>query len=91
MNEGVRSVKWYMIPREIAIPYVLTEVKRSCEKLLGLKKEDVTGKKASEVYGTKPPYVDIYVLVAETGNSNILKPIFSQWVNIFPYLSSVLE
>ena len=77
MNEGVAVHKMVYDTPGNAIDYVITEVNPSYEKLLGLKKEDVTGKKASEVYGTKkPPYVDIYVLVAETGNSEHFETYF---------------
>lgn len=67
MNEGLAVHKIIYDIHGQAIDYFIIEVNPAYEKLLGLKKEDVIGRKASEVYGTnKPPYIDIYSLVVET-------------------------
>lgn len=67
MNEGLAVHKIIYNFHGKAIDYLITEVNPAYEKLLGLKEEDVIGRKASVVYGTnKPPYIDIYSLVVET-------------------------
>lgn len=51
-----------------AIDYVLTDINPAFEKITGLARSHVIGKKASDVYGTtEAPYLDIYAKVAATG------------------------
>ncbi len=50
------------------IDYRIIDTNPSYETTLGLKRRDVINKLASEIYGTNPPpYLDIYVRVAQTG------------------------
>jgi PAS domain S-box-containing protein len=52
------------------VDYIITDINPACEKILGLKKENVRGKRASEIYGTeKPPYLDIYGGVVTSGRA----------------------
>ncbi len=77
MNEGLAVHKIIYDVHGQAIDYFITEVNPAYEKLLGLKKEDVIGRKASEVYGTKKsPYIDIYSLVVETRSSEQFETYF---------------
>jgi PAS domain S-box-containing protein len=51
-----------------AVDYMVTDVNPSYEKITGLSKKQVIGKRASELYGTgEPPYLDIYAKVASSG------------------------
>ncbi|UCD81707.1 MAG: GAF domain-containing protein [Desulfobacterales bacterium] len=51
-----------------AVDYLILEVNSAYEKIVGLKKEAVVGKRASKIYGTgEPPFLDISAKVAESG------------------------
>src|SRR4030066_978238 len=51
-----------------AVDYIVTDVNPSYERIVGLTKKQVAGKKASELYGTgEPPYLDVFAKVASTG------------------------
>ena len=51
-----------------AIDYIITDVNPAFEKITGLKRDQVIGKKASAAYGTgEAPYLDPYAGVASTG------------------------
>ena len=53
---------------EKAVDYRILDANSRFEQILGLKKADVIGKPATEVYHTEEaPYLDIYKKVAETG------------------------
>jgi diguanylate cyclase (GGDEF)-like protein/PAS domain S-box-containing protein len=61
-----------------ATDYRIIDVNKSYESILGLKRRSVIGKKASKVYKTgKPPYLDIYTKVAESGKSTYFETYFS--------------
>jgi PAS domain S-box-containing protein len=50
-----------------AIDYVILDANPAYESIIGLRKEQVIGRKASEVYGTlEPPYLELYAKVATT-------------------------
>ncbi len=50
------------------IDYIINDVNPAYESITGLKRSEIIGIKASEIYGTEePPYIDIYSQVAETG------------------------
>jgi signal transduction histidine kinase len=69
MNEGVALHKILYNEKGKPVDYLITDVNPSYEDILGLKKDEVIGRRSSEVYGiNKPPYLDIYSKVAETGN-----------------------
>lgn len=52
------------------VDYKILDVNPSYESIVGIKKEEVIGQKASKIYGTgKPPFLDVYAKVAETGQS----------------------
>jgi PAS domain S-box-containing protein len=61
----------------IPIDYQILDVNPAYEKILGIKKEDVIGKLASEIYKTDIiPFFDIYAKVAETGISESFESFF---------------
>ena len=48
--------------------YVIVDINPAYEQIIGLKKDSVTGKKASDIYNSsEPPYLDIYNAVASSG------------------------
>ncbi|MGZ4857512.1 MAG: PAS domain-containing sensor histidine kinase, partial [Methanobacteriaceae archaeon] len=60
-----------------AIDYTINDINPAYEDITGLKRSEVIGKKASELYGTgKPPYMDIYSRVAESGEPEHFKTYF---------------
>ncbi len=68
MSEGVALHQLLYAPAGNAVDYVIESVNPSYEALLGLKKDDVQGQRASTVYGTpSAPYLDMYTSVVETG------------------------
>lgn len=51
-----------------AVDYVITDVNPSYQEITGLSRNQVVGKKASELYGTgEPPYLNVYAEVALSG------------------------
>ncbi|OPY29573.1 MAG: putative diguanylate cyclase [Methanobacterium sp. PtaU1.Bin242] len=50
------------------VDYKIMDVNPAYEKIMGLNKNEVIGRKASQIYGTiKPPYLKIYAAVAHGG------------------------
>ena len=68
MSEGVALHEIVYNPLQEPADYIITDINQSYENITGLKREEVVGQKASELYGiNKPPYMEIYAQVAETG------------------------
>lgn len=68
MEEGVALHHILYDETGKAIDYIIKDVNPAYEKIVGLKREDVVDKKASEIYETGiPPYLDIFLTVTETG------------------------
>jgi two-component system, cell cycle sensor histidine kinase and response regulator CckA len=60
-----------------AVNYRILDVNPKYEQILQIKKEDIVGKLATEVYQTdEAPYLDAYAKVAETGESNQFEVFF---------------
>ena len=58
--------------------YVIREVNRSYERILGLSKEEIEGKRATEAYGVgEAPFLENYVSVALTGKPQQMEAFFS--------------
>ena len=84
MNEGVALHDIIFNSNHEPVDYVITDVNQSYEFILGLNKKDVVGKKASEIYGTnKPPYLEIYAKVAETGEPKEFETYFKPMAKHF--------
>ena len=68
MKEGVALHELIYDKQEQPIDYIFHDVNPSFEHILGLRKEKIIGKKASDIYGTgKAPYLEIYSKVVATG------------------------
>ena len=68
MAEGVAVHEIIHDEKGVASDYVIVKVNHAYEVLTGIAIKDAEGKRASELYGTeKPPFFDIYIKVAETG------------------------
>ena len=77
MNEGVALHEITYNSRYKAEDYVIVDINPAYESILGLKRTDVVGMKASELYGTgSPPYMEIYVNVAEKGEPTEFETFF---------------
>ena len=62
----------------IATDYRILDVNPAYERILGIRREDVIGKLASEIYQTDQiPFFDIYIKVAETGVSKTFESFFA--------------
>ena len=84
MSEGVAIHSILFDEEDNAIDYIIQDVNPSYEEILGLKKEDVIGKKSTEIYGTiNPPYLDVYSLVAKTGNPKTFETYFESMNKYF--------
>lgn len=69
MNEGMALHQILYDSKGIPIDYLLLDLNPAFERITGLKKESVIGRKATDVYGTtEAPYLDIYSKVAITGD-----------------------
>jgi signal transduction histidine kinase len=68
MNEGVCLHELIYDQEGKAIDYRIIDVNPAFETILGLKRKEAMQSKASELYKTgEPPYLEIFVKVAETG------------------------
>ncbi|MBI5679791.1 MAG: PAS domain S-box protein [Methanobacterium sp.] len=77
MNEGVALHNLIFDNKGVAVDYIIIDVNNAYENIIGVKKEKILDKKASEIYGTgKPPYIDIYAKVANTGVSDSFETYF---------------
>ncbi len=77
MAEGVAIHKVLYGSSNEAVDYVIIDINPAYEHIIGLKRNVVIGKKASQLYGTgKPPYLDIFAQVAESGNPALLEAFF---------------
>ncbi len=69
MNEGLAIHELIYDDNQVSIDYKIIDVNPAYEEILGIRKEEVLERKASEVYGTEnAPYLDIYSKVVQTGN-----------------------
>ena len=69
MNEGMALHELVYDFSGNPIDYVLLDVNPAFERITNLKKENIIGYKATEIYGTKDaPYLEIYSKVAKTGD-----------------------
>lgn len=80
INEGVALHNIVYDTKGNAVDYILIHVNPMFEQILNLKKEDVLGKKGSEVYNySPPPFLDIYAEVVKSG----LPQNFERYVKAF--------
>jgi PAS domain S-box-containing protein len=77
MKEGLALHEIVYDTNKKAIDYIIYDVNPAYEQILGLNRNDVLGKKASEIYGTgNPPYINIYASVAENRKSEQFEAYF---------------
>ena len=70
MSEGVAIHEIVYNHQRDIVDYIITDINQAYEDITGLKKNDVLGKKASELYGIGyPPFLEKYGPVAENGKS----------------------
>ncbi len=70
MSEGVAIHEIIYNSNLEPVDYIITDVNNAYEEITGLKKKEIEGKKASEIYGTgNPPYIEIYSRVVENGKT----------------------
>jgi len=68
MKEGVAINEIIYNFEKKVVDYLIMDINPSYENIIGFKRSDIVGKRASEVYGTNdPPYLKIYAIVAESG------------------------
>ncbi len=68
MEEGVAVHEVVYDEQGTPVNYRILDVNPSYERIVGLKREQVVGKLATEVYGTaEPPYLEAFASVAESG------------------------
>lgn len=74
MNEGVCLHEIIYDEGDKAVDYTILDINPAYESILGLKRQDVIGKRATDVYGSEQaPYLDIYTKVADTGNHTVFE------------------
>jgi PAS domain S-box-containing protein len=77
MSEGVALHEIVYNSDNEPVDYIINDVNPAYEKILNLKANEVTGMKASEIYGTQePPYLEIYSYVAENGEPSEFETYF---------------
>lgn len=78
MNEGVALHELVMDEAGQAVNYRVIDVNPQYEEIVGVSRDEVVGKLATEIYGTvTPPYLDFYAPVALTGESSYLETYFA--------------
>jgi two-component system NtrC family sensor kinase len=79
MNEGVCLHEIIYDESGQAADYRIIDVNPAYESILSLRREKVIGSKASELYGTgKPPYLELYAKVADSGQPISFETYFPQ-------------
>lgn len=69
-NEGVCLHEVIYDPTGNAMDYTILDINSAYEDITGFKREDVVGRKASDVYGTgKVPFLETYTKVVESGEA----------------------
>ncbi len=77
MTEGVAFHQIVYDKSGKPVDYIVVDVNPSFERITGITREDIAGKKASEIYGTgNPPYLDIYAQVTSSGEPSSFETYF---------------
>jgi PAS domain S-box-containing protein len=77
MNEGVALHEITYDSMGQATDYIISDVNPAFESITGLRKNEVLGKKASELYRTgEPPYLEIYAKVVSGGGPTSFETYF---------------
>lgn len=70
------------------VDYVLEKMNAAAEKILSVKRKDIEGKKATEVYNGDTPFIERYAKVAHTGKAEYFidyYPGFKKWYEIMSF------
>lgn len=77
MSEGFALHEIVYDSNNNAIDYRILNVNSAFEKLIGIKAENAIGKLSTKLYGVEePPYLDIYLQVAQTGEHQFFQVYF---------------
>ena len=77
MSEGVCLHEMIYDESKKPLDYRIIDVNPAYESILGVKKDQVIGRKASEIYGTdNAPYIDVYAQATESGNPESFETYF---------------
>ncbi|MHB8772691.1 MAG: PAS domain S-box protein [Syntrophales bacterium] len=78
MNEGMAIHELCLDEAGTPVDYLILDVNRAFEKITGLTREQVVGRRAAGLYGSEAaPYLDIYARVALTGEPTIFETTFA--------------
>ncbi len=84
MSEGVALHEIIYNSQHEAVDYIILDINPAYENITGLKRSEVIGMKASDLYGIgTPPYLDLYAPVAENGESTEFETYFEPMDIIF--------
>ena len=70
------------------VDYILEKMNNAAEKSLSWKREDIEGKRATEVYGGDTPFIERYAKVAQTGKAEYFidyYPRLKRWYEIVSF------
>jgi len=70
------------------VDYILEKMNAAAEKILSWKRENIEGKRATEVYNGDTPFIERYAKVAQTGKSKYFieyYPGFGKWYEIMSF------
>jgi two-component system cell cycle sensor histidine kinase/response regulator CckA len=77
MVEGVALHKIVYDSSGVPIDYIVLDINPAYESTIGLKRESIVGKRASELYGTyAAPYLELYSKVASSGKPESFETYF---------------
>ena len=77
MSEGLAVHELIFDSTGTAVDYVITEINPAYERITGIKREDVIGKKASILYSiATAPYLELYAQVESSGESTSFETYF---------------
>lgn len=84
MNDGLCVHEIIYDQDGVAIDYKIIDTNPMYEEILGIKREDVIDKLASEIYGSDdPPYLELYEKVASTGKPERFETYFPPMKKFF--------
>jgi len=70
------------------VDYIIEKVNKVAEKILSWNREEIEGKKATEVYNGDTPFIERYAKVAQTGKGKYFidyYPRFKRWYEIISF------
>lgn len=87
LSEGIAIHEIVFNDEGEAVDFIICEVNSGYEKITGLRKEEVTGRLATEVYNSKEPkHLGIFSMVASTGKPftfEFFSPLTNKYYSVF--------